>query len=316
MKKYLLLLLAAGIQLLAYGQDSDYSICDCCTQSLFQYKNDFEQTLSSAIIKARGIKVLTIYTTSRQNKGITDTAFTVVDPEYKELIFRFNQDGYVISEVSYNRRGHYHSIYTYTRDKDNKILSRTFDYLDEAGNKIMDNLSEKHIYTYTANRLVKIKKLGDQFREQADDKSEYISFAYDTKGRITSEINYSYYDWADPSYAQKKTKYNDANRTSLAAISDKKGQYATIKTSYNSLGQILKQQYYSGKAEKPEQEQLFRYNAEGQLIAYQVKSPGVGSECPDNGNFTDTLLYNSQKLISQISHRYQSTSCTLRFVYQ
>jgi hypothetical protein len=316
MAKYFFSIILLLSQLVSFGQDSDYTICDCCTYSMFQYKNDYDNVFPPAEIKANGIKEVTIYTTSKQRKLLKDTAFKTVDAEYKEMVFRFNNDGYVLAQLIFNRRGKYHSTYEFTRDNNNKVLSKTFHYLNETGNKMEDFIPEKWIYVYADNQLVKVKKLGDKFIEQPDNKSDYNAYAYDSKGRVITETSQSYYDWTEPSYYQTKTKYNDTTNTSVATTRNKKSLFSTVKTKYTLSQKTLNQKYFSGRDKKLLQETVFTYNSTEQLTKQQVKSSGIGTECPDGNNFTNTIFYSSKNLMDRISHRYKNTVCELRFVYQ
>src|SRR5437870_4275440 len=108
MKRYFLLVTLFLFQLASFGQDSDYSICDCCSYTMFQYENDYDNVFPPVQIKSNGIKEVTIYTISKQNQNLKDSSFKTIDPEYKEMIFRFNSDGYVLTQMLFNRRGHYH----------------------------------------------------------------------------------------------------------------------------------------------------------------------------------------------------------------
>lgn len=143
MKKHFLLVTLLLFQFVSFGQDSDYSICDCCTHTMFQHDIEYESLFSAVQIKSNAVKELTIYTTSKQTQNLKDTSYKTIDPEYKEMIFRFNSDGYVLSKIIFNRRGHYHSIHEFTRTHDNKILTKTFHYLDESGNKMEDFIAKK-----------------------------------------------------------------------------------------------------------------------------------------------------------------------------
>ena len=63
----------------------------------------------------------------------------------------------------------YHSIYNFKRSNDNKILSKTFHYLDSLGKKIDDLIPEKWNYVYSDNNLIKVKKLDENGIEHIDD---------------------------------------------------------------------------------------------------------------------------------------------------
>ena len=316
MTKYILLAILFWGHSRLYGQQSDYTICDCCTYSIFQYKNDYDNVFPPTTIKNNGVRELTIYTTSRQSKSSKDTTYAIVDPEYREMTFLFNSAGYVETQIVFNRRGHYHSVYDYTRDNNNKVLTKTFHYLDETGKKMEDFIPEKWIYTYSDNRLTKIKKLDNKFIEQPDNKSDYTAYIYDYKGRATIETRQLYYDWTESTYYQTKTKYNDTSNTSIATTRDRKKVFSIVKTKYTTNQKPVNEKFYDGRNNKLLQDENFTYNSEGQLIKYQVKNSGMGTECPDGGNFQNIIIYSDLKLIDRIRHQYKNTVCELRFVYK
>jgi hypothetical protein len=180
----------------------------------------------------------------------------------------------------------------------------------------MDDLSEKWIYFYSDNHLTQIKKLDDKFIEQPDNKSDYIAYAYDSLGRVIVETRQLYYDWTESSYYQTKTKYNDASSTSIATTRDKKKLFSIVKTNYTTNQKPANQKFYDGRNNKLLEDEIFTYNPEGQLIKYQVKNSGMGTECPDGGNFQNTITYSTLKLIDKIRHQYKNTVCELRFTYK
>jgi hypothetical protein len=232
------------------------------------------------------------------------------------MIFRFNNDGYVETQIVFNRRGHYHSVYDYVRDNNNKILTKTFHYLDEAGIKMKDFIPEKWVYIFSDNRLAKIKKLDDKFIEQPDNKSDYTAYVYDNKGRVTVETRQLYYEWTESSYYQTKTKYNDTSNTSIATTRDKKKLFSIVKTKYATNQMPVNKKFYDGRNNKLLEDENFTYNSDGQITKYQVINSGMGTECPDGGNFQNIITYSDLKLIHKIRHQYKNTVCELRFVYK
>jgi hypothetical protein len=315
MTRKLLFFIFLFIYTASFGQESDYSICDCCTYSMFQFKNDYENIFNPALIKINNIKELTIYTTSKRSKNSNDTSFKTVDKEYREMIFRFNADGYVENQIIFNRRGQYHSVYDFARDNNNRVQTKTFHYLDSTGNK-MEDLPERWIYSYSNNQLIKIKKLDDKFIEHPDSKSDYNAYDYDNKGREITETRQLYYDWTKPSYYQTKIKYNDSTNASIAVTKDKNKLFSTVRTKYNANHKTLNEKFLDGRNNKLLEEKTFNYNSIGQLTQFQVKNSGIGTECPDGGNFIDTYNYSSLQLIDNIRHHYRNTICELRFAYR
>ena len=315
MKKKLFTIIFIFILGISFGQDSEYTICDCCTYSMFQFKNDFDKTFSPAIIKANNIKELTIYTTSKRKENQKDS-FKVVDKEYKEMIFRFNANGYVESQILFNRRGQYHSIYNFKRSNDNKVLSKTFHYLDSLGKKIDDLMTQKWKYVYSDYNLIEVKKLDENSIEQPDDKSDFVFYNYDIKGRVIEQISHSYYDeQIEPSIYKTKIKYNEISNESVSITKEKKELFSTKKIKYTKSQKLLNEKTFDGN-NKLIEESKFTYNNNEQLIKFQVKNSGLATECPDGGDFEDIYSYSSLQLIEKIQHYYENTLCQLRFIYK
>lgn len=177
-------------------------------------------------------------------------------------------------------------------------------------------LPKKWIYAYANKQLIKIKSLGNGFIEQPDNKSNYTIYDYDNKARVVSETKQLYYDESESFYYNTTTKYNDSTNTSVATTRNKKDLVSTVKTQYTNIQKPLQQKRYDGRGNKLLQEEHFTYNESNQLIKYQVKNSGMGTECPDGGNFTNTITYSDKKLIDRIFHHYKKTICELRFVYK
>jgi hypothetical protein len=298
----------------AFGQ---YTICDCCTYSSFQNEETFENQFNPEIIKNNKIKELTIYTTSKQiSDKPKDTTFKIVDKEYKEMILRFNASGFVEAQILFNRLGQYHSINEFTRDGNNKILSKSFHYLDSVGKKDEEFLVDKWVYTYSNKLLKQKKKLDDKHTIQPDTKSSFESYEYDSNGRVITETRNTYYEGSESFFYQTKVKYNDTTKSSNAITRDKKKLFSTIKTIYYSNQKPLTVKFIDGRKNKTLEEKIFTYTTNGQLLKLEVKNSGMGTECPDGGNFSDTYIYSSLNLIDNIKHNYKKTVCSLRFVYK
>ena len=298
----------------AWGQ---YTICDCCTYSSLQYEEKLEDIFNPETIKKNNIKELTIFTTSKQaSSNPKDTVFKIVDKEYREMKLTFNAKGYVDSKIFFNRLGQFHSIHEFTRDNNNKILTKTFHYLDSLGKKDEEFSVEKWIYKYSNGNLNQIKKLGDKLIEQPDNKSSFEMFEYDLKGRIIKQTRQSYYDFTEPSFYQTIVKYNDTTLTSTAITKDKKKLFSTVKTQYTANQKPLNVKFFDGRNNKLLEQKIFTYTSNGQLIKFETKNSGMGTECPDGGNLTDEYTYSTLNLISNIKHHYKNTVCELRFVYR
>jgi hypothetical protein len=298
----------------AWGQ---YTICDCCTYSSLQYEENLENIFNPEIIKKNKIKELTIFTTSKQaSNNPKDTVFKIVDKEYREMKLTFNANGYVESKVFFNRLGQFHSIHEFIRDNNNKILTKTFHYLDSLGKKDETFLVQKWVYKYSGGNLYQIKELGEKLIEQPDNKSSYQMFEYDSKGRISKQTRQSYYDFTEPSLYQTIVKYNDTTHSSTAITKDKKKLFSTVKTQYTAIQKPLSVKFFDGRNNKLLELKVFTYTSSGQLAKFETKNSGMGTECPDGGNLTDDYTYTTLNLISNIKHRYKKTICELRFVYR
>jgi len=298
----------------AWGQ---YTICDCCTYSSLRYEENLDKIFNPEIIKKNNIRELTIYNTSKQaSSNIKDTVFKIVDNEYREMKFTFNENGYVGSQIFFNRLGQFHSIHEFTRDNNNKILTKTFHYLDSSGKKDEVFSVRKWVYKYSGSNLYQIKELGEKLIEQPDNKSNYQLYEYDLKGRTIKETRQSYYDFTEPSFYQTIVKYNDTTHTSIAITKDKRKLFSTVKTQYTETQKPLTIKFFDGRNNKLLEQQIFTYASSGQLAKFETKNSGMGTECPDGGNITDEYTFTALNLISNIKHHYKKTICELRFVYR
>lgn len=305
--------------LFAITSVGQYTICDCCSSSL-TYKNDKEDSLFNPdFIRQYGIHELTIRTTSKKMviKG-KDTTFNVVDKEYNEYIFKFNNAGYIDKKIWFNRLGQFHSMYEYTRDANNRVTKIVFHYLDSLGNIPKDyDLPETTDYTYTNGLLTKTKKRDFDQKIQPDEKSIYQQYEYDSRSRVKKVHSYSYYDnGSKPFIFTSFIKYNDTTNISISKTYDNKKLFTTKKINLDKSGRIISSYFYD-KVNKLLQQEKYFYNDYGQLIKASTKSfPGMGTECPDGGNFTNMYSYNKFGLLDSIRHQYKTTECTMRFIYK
>ncbi len=314
MLKITITLILATFIKVAVGQ---YTICDCCSASLY-YKSEFDDSLfNPLVIKANRINELTIFTTSQKMtiKG-KDTSYSVVDKEYKELIYRFNSQGLMEKKIVFNRLGQFHSVYDYSRDAFGRITKVVFHYLDSLGIPDENFLVETEDYYYTGSYLSKTKKRDDKQNILPDEKASYESYEYDKKGRVTKASYYTYYDWTKPKDFYRATSYNDTLNRSVTKTFDNKKLFTTKNTFFNKFNKPTVSKFYD-KSNKLLQEEHYTYDSTNRIIKYIQKSyPGMGTECPDGGNFTNIYSYNSMTLLDTIRHRFKSTQCLLRFEYK
>lgn len=312
MKNIIISALFYLITLNTFGQDL---ICECCTYSSLQYEETFENKIIPEVIKKNKIKVLTIYNTSKEIlKTAKDTTYTIVNKEYKEMILKFNSNGYVIEQILFSH-GRYNDSNEFIRDNNNKILSKTFYYLDSLGNKdkVIDN---KWLYTYLNGQLKQRKELGYNQKIQPDNKSSFESYEYDKNGRILKEIRNTFIEGSESFYYQTIIKYDDLAKSSTSITRDKKSVFSTTKTKYDSNQKPLDIKYYDGTNNKILEQKKYAYNKNGQLLKLNVTNFGLATECPDNGSYSDTYSYSSLNLINKIKHQFEKTICELRFEYK
>ena len=294
-----------------------YTICDCCSASLY-YKSEFEDSLfNPLVIKANKINELTIFTTSQKMiiKG-KDTSYSVVDKEYKELIYRFNAQGLMEKKIVFNRLGQFHSAYDYSRDAFGRITKVVFHYLDSLGIPVHDLLVETEDYFYTGSYLSKTKKRDDKQNALPDEKASYESYEYDKKGRVNKANYYTYYDWTKPKDFYRITSYNDTLNRSVTKTFDNKKLFTTKKTIFNKSNNPSVSKFYD-RANKLLQEEYYAYDPANRIVKYIQKSyPGMGTECPDGGNFANIYSYNSMGLLETIRHTFKTSQCLLRFEYK
>jgi hypothetical protein len=298
---------------------AQYTICDCCSASL-TYKTEKEDSLfNPALIRQNNIHGLTIRTTSKKLIiKAKDTTLNIVDKEYNEYIFKFNKAGYIDRKIWFNRLGQYHSVYEYTRDANNKITKVVFHYLDSLGNISKDfDMPETTDYSYTNGYLSKTKERDNDQKVQPDQKSSYQTFEYDTKGRQIKKYSYRYYDFAEPFSYTTNIRYNDTTKTITSKTTDISNKlFTTAQIKCDKNWNILNSKLYD-KSNKLLQDNNYLYNSNDQLTSVIIRSfPGMGTECPDGGNFTNIYSYNQLGLLDNIRHQYKTTECTMRFIYK
>jgi hypothetical protein len=296
-----------------FGQST---LCDCCTYESLQWTENFEKWFPPAGIIKDKIKSVTIYTTSRQSGLSNDTTLKIVDPEYREMILNFNEKGYVIERIYFNRLGKFHSINEFQRDSYNRIITKTFFYLDEStGVKDETFLPKKWIYSYNDSLLIKKKQLGNKFIELPDKKSEYFTYDYDPKARLVSTTHFTYYDDHSPYIFKSKTTYDDAENTKIT-ITRHKGKVLTKeKTTYYSDKNSDFTVLFNGKGKKIG-DRFYDYNNMGMLTGLETINLGMFTECLDGGNLIEFYSYSDSNLLTRIEHIYKNTFCTLRFEFQ
>lgn len=290
--------------------------CVCCGQSVLEFKDDYTELFAPTIIKARHLRELTVYTTARQlaadavRPGAPDLA-----PTYREAIFYFNPDGYVVRQVVFNRQGRFHSEYDFARNAANQITRKFFTYLDSTGHKT-GRPDQQWQYTYGATgRITRIKELDDDGREQPDSKSTYRAYTYDARGRLSTEVQQHYFDEATSSVIRSSISYSSPAQSTATSLADKR-PFTVEQSRYDPRGRPVETRTFDGTGRRLLEQKMYTYTATGQLLTYQVKNTGVGTECPDGGSYTNAYEYAPTQLIRRITHTYGHVRCEMRFEYR
>ena len=185
-KNLIIILILAISPIKLMGQDN---ICDCCSYSSLQYQQDYEEIFNPSIIKSNGIKEVMVYTGPKKSSDSIEII------KYREIKFKFNRNGRVISKTWYNRMGKPHSTYDLKRNKAGKIYKQIFNYIDSLEQKSSSFGQEIIDFKYDSkNRLVKIKERGSKGQILADNKSMYTTIRYDNKDRVITTENHRNYN--------------------------------------------------------------------------------------------------------------------------
>lgn len=296
-----------------FGQNA---ICECCTYSSLQYKENFEDIFNPEIIKSNNIKELTVFITSKEILNTKkDTTYKIVNKEYREMILKFNKSGYVTEHILFTQLGSYNAVREYKRDNQNKIITKTSYYLDSLGKKD-EFIDERWTYTYLNGRLKQKKEVGNTQKVQPDSKSSFENYEYDINGRIVKNTRNTPLEGSEAIYYQTITTYNDVAKSSTAITKNAKSVFSVTNTQYNSNQKPLNIKFREGKNNKILEQENYIYNIKGQLLKFNVKNLGLATECPDSGDYSDQYFYSALNLIDKIKHSYNKTICELRFEYK
>jgi hypothetical protein len=310
MKRALIILISFTLYTIGYGQ---YNLCDCCTYETLNWTEDFEKWFPAENIKKNNYHELTIYTTSKKtSKEGTDMTVKIIDQEYREMILRFNDDGFVTERIFFNQLGQYHSTDEFVRNSNNQVITKTFFYLDSTGVK-EDFLIKKWMYSYENGKLIKSKLLGNNFIELPDSQSQYFIYVYDPFDRITETTHYTYYEQQATDIIQSSTKYKGTN-SSITKTTYEGILNSTEKTTYNADKNPVKEiQFNKGKKIGTT---VYDYDNRGRLIRLQITSTGAYTECKDGGNLAEFYAYTDSNILTAIEHRYKNVVCSLKFEFR
>lgn len=309
--KYLILLLAIiSIPFRVIGQDN---ICDCCSYSSLQYQQDYEDIFKPSIIKSKGIKEVMVYTKPKISSDSSETT------KYREIKFKFNRNGLVISKTLYNRMGKPHSKYNLKRNKAGKIYQQIFYYIDSLEQKSSFFDQEIIDFKYdNKNRLIKIKERGSKGQILADNKSKYSTIKYDSQDRIISIKRYMYWDYDNKS-SVSVTDYNfsdDSFNATYKTIRDGKLSLSGEKK-YNKNWKETIDKTFNKTLKSIAFEEHFEYDSNNRLLKYQsISGHGSASECPEGGNYMDKYKYDDNGFLITIHHTFEKNTCEMTFEYR
>jgi hypothetical protein len=301
----ILVLVSAPITLVGQG-----NICDCCSYASLQYQQDYDEVFDPLLIKSEGIKEVMVYT---KPKSADSTALT----KYREIKFKFDDNGLVFSKVHYNRKGKPHSIYDLKRNKAGKIYQQIFNYVDSLeqkdtffGQEIIDFKYDKN------NRLIKIKERDYKGNVLPDNKAKYTQFDYDNKDRITRVRSHRNYDNEESLSITSYRYLNHSYSATYKSISN--GELNTSgEKKYNNNWKEIYDKTYNEALKSLAFEEYFEYDSEDRLTKYKITSgPGSFDECPENSTYVDTYTYNDSGFILRINHTYLENTCEMTFEYR
>jgi len=291
----------------AFCLQGQVDICECCSYSSLQYRKSYEDIFPPNLI---------------QNKEILEVVVnTQGETKYREMKFKFDKNGYVISRTGYNRMGQPHSIYEYDRDETGRVTKRTFTYLDSLENKLLDfSWPEIIDFTYDKNNRLKKSKERDIYGNIIkDSKTTYTSYKYDNRGRVIKKISYYYFGFniAKPSKYITRFTYKDSEFKGESKTYINGRLFLTSKIDYNKNWKSLKEDDYNNLVNKVSSETNFLYDSLDRLTTYDTKSgDGSSSECPDGGTYTEKYVYGDDGLLYEIIHTYGTVKCTMTFEYK
>jgi hypothetical protein len=301
------LILTTLLALGAFCLQGQNNNCECCSYSSLQYRKNYEDILSPSLIKSKEINEVVV--------------FTHADSTYREMKFKFDQKGQVISRTWYNRKGKPHSIYEYERDGIGKIIRQTFTYLDSLERKSVDFLSPEIIdFTYDQkSRLLKSKERDEKGNKVDDAKANFTSYDYDNKGKIVKETRQYFYYLNEPETSKYVTHftYNDNDLKGETKTYENDRLFITSKIVYNKNWKPLREDDYNNLLNEVASMTTYKYDALNRLVACDTKAGnGSGSECPDAGTYSEKYFYNTDGLLGEIIHTYGIVKCTMTFEYR
>lgn len=302
----LFVLVIAPIKL--FGQEN---ICTCCSYNSLQYQQDYEDIFNPSLIKSEKIKEVMVYTKPKTASDTTETT------KYREIKFKFNKNGLVISKTWYNRMGKPHSTYDLKRNKAGKIRQQIFNYIDSLEQK-SSSFGQKIIdFKYdNKNRLIKRKERDYKGQILADNKSMYTILKYDNKDRIISNTSYrNYHNESSVSITTYKFS-DDSFSATYETISDGELIISGEKK-YTKNWKEINNKIFNETLNSIAFEEYFEYDSNNRPLKYQsISGQGAASECPDDGNYTDSYKYDKNGFLTTIHHTFEQNTCEMTFEYR
>lgn len=292
------------------GQEN---ICDCCSYSSLQYQQDYEKIFNPSIIKSNGIKEVMVYTKPK------NTSDTIEMAKYREIKFKFNRNGFIISKIHYNRMGKPHSIYDLKRNKSGKIYQRIFNYLDSLERKSASFGQQITDFKYDKKgRLIKVKERDSKGQILADEKSHYSTVKYDSLDRVIQRKRHMYWSYKNES-STSITEFTYSNNTFSAKYkSMREGKLSSSgESKYNNNWSLTFDKTFNETLQKDAFEEHFEYDSNNRILKYEsIAGNGAGSECPDGGNYIDIYGYDDNGRLITINHTFDQNVCEMTFEYR
>ena len=301
--------------------DSQNDFCECCSYHSLQNRfTEYEIVFPPELIIKNNVKELIVYASGRLKDDTSQIGKIKVRKtlikEHLEIKFQFDNKGYVTKLTWYNRMGKPHSLYLFERNAIGKVTKLTFSYLDSLEKVPFPSFGgETTVYSYDAKgNLIKEELLGQNGEDVPGSKSKYTAYSYDSKNRLVKKVNYTYYDAKSVYSHTTNIKYDDSNFSAESSTSNDGKEWVLEKQFYDSKWRILEEKSFMTKTKEPYSTSKNKYNSDGQLISYFVKSRG--GECPETTGFFDLYSYNEAKLIKTIAHTFDKYTCEMTFEYK
>ena len=299
-----------GLRAYSMEQQDEDNICICSDYHSFMGSNQYQKLFPPASISSGKISTATVYTLVKKNEG--DKTL----PEYTEVIFLFDKDGYVKRRIEFYG-GKVNCAYDYSRDSLHRIIKETFNYVDSTWKSLAGFPSVIKDYSYNEKGwLEKIKQEGPKGEILADDRTMTDIFQYDDKGNLTYERDFFYLEGKEPSSHEVKTKFFDPHPVSRSiTLENGKPRYYT-EISYSEWGKPIssfRSEYASGTKQL---EEWWSYDDKLRVLKYTSISHTKSSECPEKGTFSEEYVYASNGLLSLVKHSFEPGSCEMRVEYK